>query len=185
MKVILTQELKGKGGEGDVVDVARGYAVNYLLPRRLAVEATPGNLKQLEARKGNILKREEVRLAEARSLAERLEGGRVVVAAKAGDEGRLFGSVTSAMVVSAISEQLDVDVDRRKIDVHGHIKTLGEHTVTVQVHRDVRTEVVVAVVPEGEAALPDRPGAHDAVVTVDAAAATADGEPASAEEPAE
>ena len=151
MKVILTQELKGKGGEGDVVEVARGYAVNYLLPRKLAVEATAGNLKQLEARKGNILKREEARLAEASTLAERLEGGRVIIGAKAGEEGRLFGSVTSPMIVDAIADQLEAEVDRRKIDVHGHIKELGEHVITVQVYRDVKTEVTVVVVPEGAA----------------------------------
>lgn len=185
MKVILTQELKGKGGEGDVVEVARGYAVNYLLPRRLAVEATPGNLKQLNARKGNILKREEARFAEARSLAERLEGGRVVVEAKAGDEGRLFGSVTSAMVVNAIAEQLDVDVDRRKIDVHGHIKTLGEHTVSVQVYRDVKTEVVVAVVPEGGADLPVAVSTPEDVASDVVADDVSDDDIGQADEPAE
>lgn len=182
MKVILTQELKGTGGEGDVVDVARGYAVNYLLPRRLAVEATPGNLKQFEARRGNILKREEARVGEARSLAERLVGGRVVVVAKAGDEGRLFGSVTSAMVVNAIAEQLDVDVDRRKIDVHGHIKTLGEHAVTVQVYRDIKTEVIVAVIPEGESDAAAGSSEPVAVVKDEAEAPLENDEPELAEE---
>lgn len=167
MKVILTQELKGKGGEGDVVDVARGYAVNYLLPRKLAIEATPGNLKQLEARKGNILKREEARVGEARTLAERLEGGRVTIEAKAGEEGRLFGSVTSPMIVDAIANQLAAEVDRRKIDAHGHIKTLGEHTVTVQVYRDIKTEVVVVVVPEGGAPVAE-PTVEQVIAAVEA-----------------
>ena len=168
MKVILTQELKGKGGEGDVVDVAHGYAVNYLLPRRLAIEATPGNLKQLDARKGNILKREEARIGEARTLAERLEGGRVTIEAKAGEEGRLFGSVTSPMIVDAIAEQLDAEVDRRKVDVHGHIKVLGEHTVTVQVYREIKTEVVVVVVPEGGVAEQAKPTVEAVIAAVEA-----------------
>lgn len=168
MKVILTQELKGKGGEGDVVDVARGYAVNYLLPRKLAIAATPGNLKQLEARKGNILKREESRVAEASSLAERLEGGRVTIEAKAGEEGRLFGSITSPMIVDAIARQLEAEVDRRKVDVHGHIKTLGEHVVSVQVYRDIKTEVVVVVVPEGGAPAPAEPTAKEVVAAIEA-----------------
>lgn len=168
MKVILTQELKGKGGEGDVVDVAHGYAVNYLLPRRLAIEATPGNLKQLDARKGNILKREEERIGEARTLAERLEGGRVTIEAKAGEGGRLFGSVTSPMIVDAIAEQLDAEVDRRKVDVHGHIKMLGEHTVTVQVYREIKTEVVVVVVPEGGVAGQVEPTAEAVIAAVEA-----------------
>jgi len=176
MKVILTQELKGKGGEGDVVDVARGYAVNYLLPRKLAIEATPGNLKQLDARKGNILKREETRIGEARTLAERLEGGRVTIEAKAGEEGRLFGSVTSPMIVDAIATQLDAEVDRRKVDVHGQIKTLGEHTVTVQVYRDIKTEVVVVVVPEGGAPVAE-PTVEQVIAAVDAEEAEVAEEP--------
>ncbi|MBE0417318.1 MAG: 50S ribosomal protein L9 [Coriobacteriia bacterium] len=176
MKVILTQELKGKGGEGDVVEVARGYAVNYLLPRKLAVEATPGNIKQLDARKGNILKREETRIGEARTLAERLEGGRVTIAAKAGEEGRLFGSVTSPMIVDAIATQLDAEVDRRKVDVHGHIKELGEHTVTVQVYREIKTEVVVVVVPEGGVAEQAEPTLAEVIAEVEAEEAAAEGD---------
>jgi len=148
MKVILTQELKGKGGEGDVVDVARGYAVNYLFPRKLAIEATPGNLKQLEARAGNIRKREESRFDEARGVAAMLEGKTVTIAAKVGEEGRLYGSVTSLMIEDAIADQLAASVDRRKMDVHGHIKEVGQHPVTVRIYRDVKAEVIVDVVPE-------------------------------------
>lgn len=163
MKVILLEELKGKGGEGDVIDVARGFAVNYLLPRKLAVEATAGNLKQLEARRTNIAKREETRRAQAQGLAASLEGKTVVVEAKAGDEGRLFGSVTAQMIVDAIRDQLGVDVDRKKTDVHGHIKELGVHPVHVQVHREVKAEVNVNVVRLGEAeaakAAPSQPAA--------------------------
>ena len=162
MKVILTQELKGKGGEGDVVDVARGYAVNYLFPRRLAMEATAGNLKQLKARKGNIQEREEARLAEASGLAGKLDGKSVKIEAKVGEGGRLYGSITSTMVTDAIAEQLATDVDRRKIDVHGHIKELGKHVVTVQVYRDVKAEVTVHVVPVGGEVAPE-PKAAEAV----------------------
>jgi large subunit ribosomal protein L9 len=149
MKVILTQEVKGKGGEGDVVDVARGYAVNFLFPRSMAVEATPGNLKQLEARMGNIEKREEARLTDADSMAAALDGKAVTVQAKVGEEGRLFGSITGPMIEEAIAEQLSVEVDRRKIDLHGQIKEVGEHVVTVQIYRDVRADVTVNVIGEG------------------------------------
>ena len=151
MKVILTQEVKGKGSEGDVVDVARGYAVNFLLPKKLAVQATSGNLKQLEARRHNIEERESARRAHAEGLAAAIEGKVVYVEAKVGDEGRLYGSVTGQMIADAIQSQLDVDVDRRRLDAHGHIKTLGEHPVTVQIHRDVKVDLVVEVVPEGGA----------------------------------
>ena len=150
MKVILTREVKGKGGEGDVVDVARGYAVNFLFPRDMAIEATPGNLKQLESRMGNIRQREEARVDGAEGLAAALDGKTVKISAKVGEEGRLLGSVTSHMIEDAIEEQLDVDVDRRKIDVHGHIKEVGDHDVTVQVYREIKATVTVSVVSEGE-----------------------------------
>ena len=102
MKVILLGEIKGKGGEGDVVDVAQGYAENYLFPKKLAVAATKGNLKQLEERRNNIEKREAVRIADANALKESIDGKSVTVDAKVGDEGVLFGSVTASMVADAI-----------------------------------------------------------------------------------
>ena len=98
MKVILTKELKGKGGEGDVVDVAQGFAVNYLIPNRLAIAATKGELKQLEQRRHNIAKRELARTTDANTLKEALDGKAIKVLAKVGEEGQLFGSVTSAKV---------------------------------------------------------------------------------------
>ncbi|MDI6901835.1 MAG: 50S ribosomal protein L9 [Anaerosomatales bacterium] len=149
MKVILTQDVKGRGKEGDVIEVARGFAVNYLLPRKIAVEATPGNLKQLEARMHNIKQREEAKRGDAESLAAAIEGKTITIEAKAGEEGRLYGSVTSAMIGEAIAAQLGVEVDRRKLDIQGHIKTLGEHEVAVQVYYDVKADLVVKVVPEG------------------------------------
>lgn len=149
MKVILLQELKGRGGEGDVVEVARGFAVNYLFPRRLAMEATKGNLKQLEARMGNIQKREETRRNDAAAIAARLEGQTVVIPARAGEGGRLYGSVTSQMVEDAILGQLDVEIDRRKLDVRSHIKDLGDHPVVVHLHKDVAATVNVRVEVEG------------------------------------
>ena len=106
MKVILLGEIKGKGGEGDVVDVAQGYAENYLFPKKLAVAATKGNLKQLEERRNNIEKREAVRIADANALKESIDGKSVTVDAKVGDEGVLFGSVTASMVADAIKADL-------------------------------------------------------------------------------
>ena len=94
MKVILLKELKGKGGEGDVIDVAPGFANNYLLTQGYAILATKGNLKQLEQRKHNIAKREEKRIADAEALKAQLEGIKVKVDAQVGEEGQLFGSVT-------------------------------------------------------------------------------------------
>ncbi|MFA5844696.1 MAG: 50S ribosomal protein L9 [Coriobacteriia bacterium] len=149
MKVILTQDVKGKGIEGDVVDVARGFAVNFLFPRKLAITATSGNLKQLEARMGNIRKRTEARRGAAEGSAAALQGRIVLVTAKAGEEGKLYGSVTTQMIEDALREQFDVDVDHRKMEAGGHIKTLGDHTVVVQVFQDVKAELIVRVVAEG------------------------------------
>ena len=97
MKVILLKELQGKGGEGDVIDVNRGFANNFLLTQGYAVKATPGNLKQLEERKKNIAKREETRIADANALAEKLNDATVHVIAQVGEEGVLFGSVTAPL----------------------------------------------------------------------------------------
>jgi large subunit ribosomal protein L9 len=149
MKVILLQELKGRGGEGDVIDVAQGFAVNFLLPRKIAIPATSGNLKQLEHRSHNIKKREDRRIGDATALMSSLAEKTVTISAKAGEEGRLFGSVTTMMVEDAIREQLGVDLDRRKIETHGHIKELGQHTVDITLYRDVKAQLTVDVVAEG------------------------------------
>lgn len=149
MKVILLQELKGRGGEGDVIEVARGFAVNYLLPRKVAIEATSGNIKQLEQRRHNIQKREDARMGDAGSVSAAIEGKTVTITAKVGEEGRLFGSVTAPMVHEAILEQLGVDIDRRKIETHGHIKDMGPHTVDISIYRDVKAQLTVNVVAEG------------------------------------
>src|SRR5665648_35983 len=120
MKVILLADVKGRGIEGDVIEVARGFAVNYLLPRKMAVEATPGNIKQLEARMHNIRKREVQRTSDAEALAAAINGTTLIIEAKAGEEGKLFGSVTGGMVAEALAAQLGIDIDRRKLDAHGH-----------------------------------------------------------------
>lgn len=145
MKVVLLGEIKGKGGEGDVVDVAQGYAENYLFPKKLAVAATKGNLKQLEERRNNIEKREAVRIADANTLKETLEGKSVVVDAKVGDEGVLFGSVTSAMIADAVKAQLGVELDRKRIELGKPIKMAGSHKVAVSLYREIRATLTVLV----------------------------------------
>lgn len=149
MKVILLQELKGRGGEGDVIEVARGFAVNYLLPRKVAIEATNGNLKQLGQRAHNIKTREGERLTDAQALCDRLAGKVIKIEAKVGEEGRLFGSVTSSHVEAAIAEQIGVEIDRRKIETHGHIKEVGPHPISIAIYRDIKADLTVDVVGEG------------------------------------
>ena len=145
MKVILLQELKGKGGEGDVVDVAPGFANNYLLPQKLAILATKGNLKQLEQRKHNIAKREENRIADAEKMKAALEGATVKVEAKVGEEGQLFGSVTAVMVADAIKAATDLEVDKRRLELGHAIKTAGEHEAVSGIYRDITGSVKLLV----------------------------------------
>ena len=145
MKVVLLDEIKGKGGEGDVVEVAQGYAENYLIPQKLAVAATKGNLKQLEERRKNIEKREAVRLADANALKEKLDGQQVTVDAKIGEEGVLFGSVTSQMIADAVKAQLNVEIDRKRIELGKPIKVAGAHEVAISLYREIRANVVVLV----------------------------------------
>ena len=154
MKVILLGELRGKGGEGDVVDVAQGYAENYLFRNKIAQPATPCNLKQLEQRRDSIAKREAERISNAEATKAVLDEKLVKVDAKIGEEGQLFGSVTSQQIVEAIKAQLGVDVDRKRIVRGATIKTAGRHAVEINLYRDINAKVVVLVGDEPVAAEP-------------------------------
>ncbi|MEG0072648.1 MAG: 50S ribosomal protein L9 [Raoultibacter sp.] len=145
MKVILLQELKGKGGEGDVVEVTSGFANNYLLPRKIAIKATPGQLKQLEQRKHTIASREENRLADAAKLKESLAGRVVKVEAKVGEEGQLFGSVTAQMIADAVKKELDIEVDKKRLDLKAPIKVAGAHEVVLSIYRDIKATLKLSV----------------------------------------
>lgn len=145
MKVILLTELKNKGGEGDVVEVARGFFNNYLGPQKMAILATKGNLKQLEQRRGNIAKREEQRIADANALKASLEGKKIMVEAKVGEEGVLFGSVTAQMIVDAVKNDLDIDIDRKRVELRKAIKTAGEHVVALSIYRDIKVDLNLVV----------------------------------------
>lgn len=145
MKVILLTELKGKGGEGDIVEVADGYANNYLFPQKIAVPATKGNLKQLEQRKHNIATREATRIEEAEALKAKLDGLTVKVEARVGEEGVLFGSVTAAMIAEALKAAEEIELDRRRIDLKNPIKTAGAHEVVVSIYRDIKSNLSIMV----------------------------------------
>ena len=145
MKVILLTEVQGKGGEGDVVEVARGFFNNYLGPQKKAVLATAGNLKQLEQRRGNIAKREEKRIADAEALKASLEGKKIFVDAKVGEEGVLFGSVTTSMIADAVLAETGVEIDRKRLDVRKAIKTAGEHTVALNIYRAIHVDLPLMV----------------------------------------
>lgn len=166
MKVILLKELKGKGGEGDVIDVAPGFANNYLLTQGYAILATKGNLKQLEQRKHNIAKREEKRIADAEALKSQLEGIKVKVDVQVGEEGQLFGSVTTTMIADAIKAATGVEIDKRRIELNRPIKTAGIHDVTISLYREIKTVVKLQVGDVVEEA-PEAPAEAEEVVEVE------------------
>ena len=160
MKVILLGELRGKGGEGDVVDVAQGYAENYLFPNRMAIAATPGNIKQLEECRHNIAKREERRIADAEATKAALDGKRVLINVKVGEEGQLYGSVTTAMIAEAVEAQLGVIIDRKRIERTAAIKTAGEHEVTVNLYREINAQLGLLVGDGTQAPAEEAPAAE-------------------------
>ena len=169
MKVILLKELKGRGGAGDVIEVAPGFANNFLYPQQIAIPATSGNLKQLEQRKHNIKNREEGRVGDAEKTRNALEGNVVKIVAKVGEEGQLFGSVTSVMVAEAIKEGLGLDIDKKRIDLKNPIKTAGEHEVLISLYRDIKTTLREFVGGENQE-IPSEEAAEAVAVAEDAEA---------------
>ena len=146
-KLILTQEVTGLGSSGDTVEVKGGYARNYLLPRGLAIVATRGAEKQIESLRRARAARDVRSLEEAQSLAARLSGLTITLPARAGAGGRLFGRITTADVVAAVSAAGGPELDRRRIDLPSSIKSTGTHTVTVRVHPEVTVPITLDVVP--------------------------------------
>jgi large subunit ribosomal protein L9 len=147
MKVILTKTVEPLGEKGDVVDVADGYARNYLVPKKFAVKASEGALKQADAMRVAREESERRALDEAKLLAENLAGTRVVVAARAGDSGNLFGSIGATDVAEAIVKFTGVDIDRKIIDIEEPIKEIGLHEVALRPHEDVSVMVTLDVIP--------------------------------------
>lgn len=145
MKVIFKQDVKGKGKKGEIKEVPIGYANNFLLKNNYAVEATPGNLKQLEAQNKKIEKDKEQALIDAQALKEKLEQLEVKVEAKSGEGGRLFGSVSTKQIVEALKKQHDIKLDKRKMELPDGIRSLGYTNVPVKLHHDVNATLKVHV----------------------------------------
>lgn len=145
MKVILRSDISGVGKRGDIVNVADGHARNYLFPRGLAIVASDGAMDQAaKMRKARDLREAKDRddaLAQSNILTAKV----ITVVGKAGNEGRLFGSITAADIATAVAKQTGIEIDRRKVVVSDHIKTLGDHEVTVRLHSDVDTVLKLSV----------------------------------------
>jgi large subunit ribosomal protein L9 len=149
MEVVLRQDVDSLGLRGDVVNVARGYARNFLLPRGLAETATPGLKRELERRDAQRARHEAKTVDEARAIASRLEAANLRFDVTAGPTGALFGSVTATNVADRLWEQEKVRVDRRKLEM-GTIKRIGRYTVALEVFPDVVAELKLVVAPEGQ-----------------------------------
>ena len=145
MKVILLQDVKSVGKKGDMVNVSEGYAKNFLIPRKLGVEATNTNLNDLKLRKQSEEKRKAEELQAAKDLKAVLEGKKVLVKVKAGENGKLFGSVTSKEIAEALEEQTGLKVDKKKMVLEDQIKTTGERKIPVKLHPQVTAELLVEI----------------------------------------
>lgn len=146
MKLILLSDVKALGKKGQIVEVAEGYARNFLLPRNLATEANKGALTMLDEQKKAHAKREAQMLAETHELAKLLESKPVAVRAKAGGNGKLFGTVTNADIADAITQVFSVSVDKHKIEVKNSIKALGTYPVEIRLGKNVVAKTTVSVV---------------------------------------
>ena len=145
MKVILLQDVKALGKKGEVVNVNDGYARNFILPKKLGVEANGKNLNDLKLQKNNEAKVAQEHLDAAKKLAEELKAGKVVLTMKVGEGGRTFGSVSSKEIAEAVKEQMHLDIDKKKIQLKEQIKTLVTHIVSVKLHPEVTAELNVSV----------------------------------------
>jgi large subunit ribosomal protein L9 len=147
MEIILRQAVENLGKPGDVVTVKNGYARNYLLPRGFAYEATPGNLKRIAQERDRLEAAENERRSGAADLARRLEEVQLTFSARVGDEGKLFGSVTSADIAEQLNAQ-GFHIEKRLIDLHEPIRSLGVYRVPVKLHADVKPEIRVWVIKQ-------------------------------------
>ncbi len=147
MKVILLQEVKKLGASGEVKVVSDGYARNFLIPKGLAVEATPKALKDLETQKKSLERKEKEEKEKMEALAEKLKNVQVTLNVRVGEGGKLFGSVTSKDIAKKLQEQ-GMNIDRRKIDLGEPIRGLGSYTVNLKLHPEISTEIEV-IVEEG------------------------------------
>ncbi|MFS0673768.1 50S ribosomal protein L9 [Ornithinibacillus sp. 179-J 7C1 HS] len=148
MRVIFLQDVKGKGKKGEIKNVSDGYARNFLLKNNLAEEATPGNLKALEAQKRKTKQLEQEEKEEAEQLKTKLESLEVKLEAKSGDGGRLFGSITSKQIADVLNKKHGIKIDKRKIELENPIRALGYTNVPIKLHPEVTGTVKVHVVEQ-------------------------------------
>ena len=146
MQIVLLEDVKSLGKKGEIVKVNEGYARNFILPKKLGVEATPKNLNDLKLKKANEEKVAAQQLAAAKELGAKVEKASVTLSIKAGENGKAFGSVSGKEISKAVQEQLGLDIDKKKLILPEPLKTFGTHEVPVKLHRDVTVKLAVKVV---------------------------------------
>ena len=146
MQIVLLEDVKSLGKKGEIVKVNEGYARNFILPKKLGVEATPKNLNDLKLKKANEEKVAAQQLAEARELGTKLEKASVTLSIKAGENGKAFGSVSGKEISKAVQDQVGLEIDKKKLVLPEPLKTFGTHEVPVKLHRDVTVKLAVKVV---------------------------------------
>ncbi len=145
MKVILLEDVKSLGKKGDVVNTSDGYARNMLFPKKLALPATSGNMKDLQAKEKSNAKHAAEALQAAEDLKAEIEKGSVTLSIKVGEGGRTFGSISSKELAQAVKEQMNIEIDKKKINLSSPIKELGTSTVQIKIHQKVQAELKVIV----------------------------------------
>ena len=145
MQVVLLEDVKSLGKKGEVVEINEGYARNFILKKKLGIEATPKHLHDLKLQQANAAKIAAEQLQAAKELAEKLSDKSVTVAIKAGAGGKAFGSVSGKEIAAAIKEQLGIDIDKKKLILAEPIKSFGTHEVGIRLHRDVQGKIDVKV----------------------------------------
>lgn len=158
MKVILIEEMRGLGTRGDVVSVKDGYARNFLIPKKLAREATAGNLKSIEQERKKWAQLAQQEKEVAQKAADSVKGVKITVTKRVGDHGQLFGSVTANEIADALAEK-GIEVDKRRIELAHPIKTVGSHDVEVKLHKDVTAHIQVEVAALGVETIEEAPAA--------------------------
>lgn len=145
MDIVLLEDVKALGKKGQIVKVNDGYARNYILPKKLGVEATPKNLNDLKLQKANVDRIAAEQLAAAKELAEKIGAMSITLSMKAGEGGRAFGSVSGKEIAGAAADQLGLEIDKKKLVLPEPIKTFGTHEVPVKLHKDVTAKLAVKV----------------------------------------
>lgn len=146
MKVILLEDVKKLGKKGELVNVSDGYARNYLFVKNLAAEATNSIINEMKLQKEADKRRKEEELKEAKALGEKIKNQSITIEIKTGEGGKIFGSVSSKEISKAAKEQLDLDIDKKKMQLPEPIKSLGTHIIPIKIHAKVTTELKVKVI---------------------------------------